>query len=67
MKAKHGIVTAAMLVAVGAAWTGAGGTATTQNESATPSVTLTGEAAGAARRDRADRHPQLAQLLVVLR
>ncbi|MFI0927169.1 hypothetical protein ACH4TP_25055 [Streptomyces sp. NPDC021012] len=43
MKAKHGIVTAAMLVAAGAAWTGAGGTATTQNESATPSVTLTGE------------------------
>lgn len=49
MNAKYGIVTAAMLVAVGAAWAGtgagagAGGTATTQIEGATPSVTLTGE------------------------
>ncbi|MFE5596661.1 hypothetical protein [Streptomyces sp. NPDC056549] len=43
MKAKYGIVTAAMLVTAGAAWAGAGGTAATQDESATPSVMLTGE------------------------
>ncbi|MFJ7990486.1 hypothetical protein ACIQ9R_05730 [Streptomyces sp. NPDC094447] len=43
MKVKYGVITAAMLVAAGGAWAGANGTATTQNESATPSVTLTGE------------------------
>lgn len=43
MKVKYGVITAAMLVAAGAAWAGVSGTATTQNESATPSVALTGE------------------------
>ncbi|MFF0276960.1 hypothetical protein [Streptomyces sp. NPDC004330] len=43
MKVKYGVIAAAMLVAAGVAWAGAKGTTTTRNESATPSVTLTGK------------------------